>query len=295
MRHTLPPLSSLRAFEAVVRLGSVGAAAAELGRTHGAVSKQIRALQEHAGAPLFDKVGTGLAANAAGRALAAATGAALDGLSEAYGDLQREVRAPGVQVACSATFAMRWLVPHMAGFSQAHPEIAIRLSMTSAREMRDEKDADLVILWDRSAYPPAAQARAIRLADAAFGVVAAPDYPLTRAADGALEAPRRILHDHTTRAWEAWTSGGGAALRAQGDLSFPHTHLCIEAAVSGLGAALVERRLVAQELADGRLVAPAGFIPFADGFAAIPHATRSMSRPTGLFVDWLKTELGRAA
>jgi DNA-binding transcriptional LysR family regulator len=281
--------------EAVVRLGSVGAAAVELGRTHGAVSKQIRTLQEHAGVGLFDKVGTGLAANAAGRALAAATASALDGLSEAYGELLRQVRAPAVTVACSATFAMRWLVPHMAGFSQAHPEITIRLSMTSAREMRDEKDADLVILWDRSAYPAEAQGRAIRLADADFGVVVAPGYPLAWGADGALEVPRRILHDHTARAWGAWTAGGGAQVRAGGDISFPHTHLCIEAALSGLGVVLVERRLVAQELAHGRLVAPAGFIPFADGFAAIPHATRAMTKQTAMFVDWLKAELGAQA
>lgn len=60
MRPRLPPLAALRAFEAVARLGSVSRAAEELGRTHGAVSKQLQALRIDAGAPLFDKVGTGL-------------------------------------------------------------------------------------------------------------------------------------------------------------------------------------------------------------------------------------------
>ena len=290
MPQTLPPLSSLRAFEAVVRLGSVGAAAEELGRTHGAVSKQLKTLQAHAGVSLFDKVGTGLRANAAGLALARATAKALEGLTESYGELLRQVRAPDVRVACSATFAMRWLVPHMAGFSQAHPEIGIRLSMTSAREMRDEKDADLVILWDRSAYPADAQGRAIRLADAAFGVVAAPGYPVRRSGEE-LSLPCRIVHDHTSRAWDAWAADGGLPVTAASELSFPHTHLCIEAALSGLGAALVERRLVAAELADGRLIAPAGFTPFADGFAAIPHATRAMTPQTTVFLAWLKDAL----
>lgn len=291
MRRDLPPLSSLRAFEAVARLGSVGAAAAELGRTHGAVSKQIKALQDHAGLPLFDKVGTGLKANAAGQALAASVGRALDGLAEGYGEVVRQARAPDVRVACSVTFATRWLAPRMAGFSRAHPDIGVRLTMTSAREMRQEKDADLVILWDRSAYPPEARARAIRLADAAFGVVAARTYPLALSRDGALTAPRRIVHDHTARAWEAWADAGGPPLQAEAEISFPHTHLCIEAALSGLGAALVERRLVAAELADGRLVAPAGFLAFGDGFAAIPHAGRAMSRQAEAFVGWLKAEL----
>ena len=64
----LPPLSALRAFEATARLGSVTAAAAELGRTHGAVSRQLRTLQEAAGVPLFDKAGTGLRLNRHGQA-----------------------------------------------------------------------------------------------------------------------------------------------------------------------------------------------------------------------------------
>src|SRR3954464_3544749 len=103
MPRQLPPLSSLRAFEAVARLGSVSRAADELGRTHGTVSKQLRALHGHAGVPLFDKVGTGLKANAAGQTLAAAVGEALDRLAGAYGEVVRDARAPGLQVACSVT------------------------------------------------------------------------------------------------------------------------------------------------------------------------------------------------
>lgn len=286
MAGRLPPLSTLRAFEAVVRLGSVGRAAEELGRTHGAISKQLRSLHADAGLPLFDKAGTGLKANAAGRDLAAAVAQALDSLSDSYARIVSHARAPVVQVACSATFAMRWLVPHMAGFSKAHPDVRIQLSMTSAREMRDERDADLVILWDLAPYPAEDRARAIRLGDAAFGLAAAPGYVATDAG-GRLSAPRLILHDHTRRASELWREGGGADIATGATQTFPHTHLAIEAAVAGLGVALVERRLVQQELNDGRLVAPAGFVTFADGFVAIPHRSRTMSSHSRLFVDWL--------
>lgn len=291
MQRRLPPLATLRAFEAVARTGSVSLAAQELGRTHGAVSKQLRVLHEHAGVPLFDKVGTGLKANDAGRALAASVARALDILSAGYADTLRQARSPGLQIACSATFAMRWLVPHMTGFSQRHPDVRIRLSMTSAREMREERDADLVILWDRGAYPPEDQARAIRLADAAFGPVAAPGYAVEEGADGQLSAACRITHDHTSKAWDQWTGRSGRELRGTSTLSFPHSHLCIEAAVAGMGVALVEQRLVAQELADGRLIAVAGFTDFPDGFAAIPHRQRPLSAETGLFLAWLGSEL----
>lgn len=295
MTNSLPPLSSLRAFEAVVRLGSVSRAAEELGRTHGAVSKQLRTLREHSGLSLLEKSGTGLKPTAAGEALAEAVSQALENLADRYAELRRAARSPGVQVACSATFAMRWLVPHLAGFARAHPDVSIRLSMTSAREMREDRDADLAVLWDRRSYPPEDQARAIRLADAAFGPVIAPGYPLARKRGGKIVAGCRIGHDFTSRAWDLWAAESGLSLTAAKALSFPHTHLCIEAAVAGMGVALVERRLVTQELDQGRLIAPLGFTPFADGFVAIPSRRRVPSAQARLFLRWLATALGKGS
>jgi DNA-binding transcriptional LysR family regulator len=74
-------------------------------------------------------------------------------------------------------------------------------------------------------------------------------------------------------------------------LAFPHTHLCIEAALSGLGVALVERRLIARELQDGLLVAPYGFVPFEGGLRAVPAASRAQAAQAGVFLDWLRGAL----
>lgn len=293
MADRLPPLQTLRAFEAVVRLGSVSRAADELGRTHGAVSKQLRALHEDIGIQLFDKVGTGLVANAAGRELAGAVAQALGALTSRYGEVLRQARSPEVRVACSATFAMGWLVPNLPSFARAHPDVRIRLSMTSAREMRDEQDADLVVLWDRAAYPPEDQARAIRLATSEFGVVAAPGY--AAALDGdRLIASCRILHDHTRGAWDRWSAATGVRVEAPASISFPHTHLCLGAAVAGMGVAIAERRLAIGEISAGRLVAVSDFSAFPEGFAAIPHRTRPLSPEARLFVDWLSAALQAA-
>ncbi len=293
MAARLPPLSALRAFEATARLGSVSAAAAELGRTHGAVSKQLRALQAESGIALFYKAGTGLKPSAAGQRLAAAVGAAFARLGEAYDALIGETRAPGVHVACSASFAMSWLVPNLPHFSALYPDIRIRLSMTSAREMRNEREADLAILWDRAAYPPADRARAIRLADCAFGVIAAPGYPVTRTETG-LFAPCRILHEHTGRAWEAWTAATGLTVEVASALSFPHTHLCVGAAAAGMGIAIAERRLAAAGLSGGALALIGPLAAFDDGFAAIANGARPMSVPTRRFIDWLGPALQAA-
>lgn len=294
MSERLPPLSTLRALEAVARLGSVSRAAEALGRTHGAVSKQIRALQDHAGVAFFEKAGTGLRPTAAGTQLAGAVGQAFAALSQAYEAVAPPARTPALHVACSATFATRWLAPHLGGFARAHPEIRVRLSMTSAREMRHETDADLIVLWDWLAYPEADRARAIRLGDAAFIPVAAPGYPAAIGPDGGLSAPCRIVHEHTSRAWDLWSRRAGRQVAVASTMAFPHSHLCIEAAAAGLGVAIVERRLAERELADGRLVALGEAVPFPEGFAAIPPAARPLSPAARLFVDWLTSELDPA-
>jgi len=289
----LPPLSALRAFEATARLGSVTAAAAELGRTHGAVSRQLRTLQEVAGVPLFDKAGTGLRLNRHGQALLRAVAEAFGTLEAGWRQLLDEAGGPALHVACSATFAMRWLVPRLSEFYQAHPAVRLRLSMTTARELRLE-GADLVVAWDRSAYPAADRARAIPLGAVAFGPVCAPGYPAVLSG-ARLRMPVRIGHDHTMRAWENWEQRSGLVAEHGSELRFPHTHLCIGAAIAGLGVAMVERRLVAEELASGRLVAPCGFTAFAEGWAAVPSAARGNTPAARAFVAWLGTTLAPEA
>ncbi|UPG72797.1 LysR substrate-binding domain-containing protein [Roseomonas gilardii subsp. gilardii] len=278
-------MSTLRAFEATARLGSVTRAAAELGRTHGAVSRQIRSLQEAAGFALFDKAGTGLRLNARGEALLRVVAGALDGLEEGWGRLLDEARGPVLHVACSASFAMRWLVPRLADFQQRHPGVRLRLSMTTAREVRFE-GAELVIAWDRGSYPPAEQARAILFGPVAVGPVCAPFYPVRMEA-GRLRMPVRIAHEYTDRAWDGWAAESGCVAAWEGELRFPHTHLCIGAALAGLGVAVAEQRLVAEDVAAGRLVAPCGFTALPERWGAVPFSDSVETGAGREFVTWL--------
>lgn len=290
MTRRLPPLSALRAFEAVARLGSVTRAGEELGRTHSAVSRQIGALQDHAGVALFDKAGTGLRLNDTGAAFRQVVAAALDALEQGWTRVLDDARGSGLHIACSATFAMRWLVPHLPGFYRQHPELKLRLSMTTAQEIRHQ-DADLVIAWDRRAWPQQDRDRAIPLAGIAFGPVCAPSYPVT-ATHRSLRCAQRITHEYTTQAWALWEAGSGQRIAYDSELQFPHTHLCLEAAVSGLGVALVERRMVRDDIAGGRLVAPCGFTDFTEGLAAIPGFARATTPAARAFLSWITAELG---
>lgn len=287
MRRRLPPLSTLRAFDATARLGSVSRAADELGRTHGAVSRQLRTLQDQLGAPLFDKVGVGLRLNARGEALRAVVADALDRLEAGWA---RAIEGEALHVACSATFATRWLAARLGDFYRQRPEVKVRLSMTSAAEMR-RQGADLVIAWDLETFPPLERARAVRVSTAAFGPVCAPNYSWTPPAAGRLSTPCRIVHDFTSRAWDLWSATTGITVTTAAELSFPHTHLCLEAAVAGQGVALVERRMAADDLASGRLVAPLGFAAFEDGLSVIPAIDITPGSAAAAFMDWLRETL----
>lgn len=285
--RNLPPMSTLRAFEATARTGSVTRAAEELHRTHGAVSRQLRQLQEHAGVELFERDGTGVRLNDHGQAFYDVVRAVFDQLEQGYGRVLDQARGPTLHVACSATFAMRWLVPELADFYRVRPDIRIRLSMTSAREMRTE-GADVVIAWDLSSYPAADRQRAMPLAPVLFGPVCAPAHA-PQIATGV-----RITHDFTSSAWDQWEAKTGQHIAPNGGLTFPHTHLCIQAALAGLGVALVEQRLIRAELDAGALVAPFGFNAFDGGLMAVPaerQARAGTHADIAAFVEWLRERL----
>ncbi|GHG79285.1 LysR substrate-binding domain-containing protein [Pseudodonghicola xiamenensis] len=280
----LPPLSALPAFEATARLGSVTAAAAELGRTHGAVSKQIHHLSDDLGGALFEKSGNGLRLTPRGERLRRTVTPMLDDLSALAETLRAEQDARYVDLRVSATLASRWLIPRLPDFYARHPEIELRLRMSGPQTPQDS-DFDLLISYDRlrGAMREVDQ-RPLGLAQ--YGVVCAPDYPLLRQG-GVWRAPVRLTQPNALQSWEEWMQLSGHALSSEREEIHAHHFLALGAAVAGLGIALAERRLVDEDLAAGRLVAPLGFVAVADGFRAAVMPRAQARRAVGLFLDWL--------
>src|ERR1700744_4164386 len=124
-RRSLPPLNALRAFEAFGRHGKMTTAADELFVTHGAVSRQIRQLEDWLGYALTEGSKTQLRLTADARRLLQATSAAFDLLGQAASP--EPVGGAGVPVACHGPFAIRWLIPRLADFAEHHPDIHIHL------------------------------------------------------------------------------------------------------------------------------------------------------------------------
>ncbi|WP_298818313.1 LysR substrate-binding domain-containing protein [uncultured Roseibium sp.] len=284
----LPPLNALPAFEATVRLGSMTAAAEELGRTHGAVSKQIMHLSEQAGVPLFRKVGAGVTPTSDGKLLAEAARSALGDLERAWTDLKQRSQAPVLDIAVSATFAMRWLMPLMPRFYQRRPDAQVNFRMTGKTRIPDD-EIDVILTWDRLRRGFHDDDDIQVLGDVAFGIVHAPGLEMDIQGKH-LKVRNRCVQQLPGDVWGAYSRLTEITVQAESKTAYEHTFLVIEAALAGFGAALLEKRLVEDELKDGRLIAPFGFQTIEGGFGAILPDGKQPRPLVKVFLDWLQEE-----
>lgn len=286
----LPPLTALPAFEATARLGSVTAAAAELGRTHSAISKQIKHLSEDLGGDLFRKSGTGLVLSARGDALQAAVAPMLRDLGDISEGLRAGPQREELRIAVGATFATRWLTARLPRFYAACPEVELTLLMSglvNGRPRYSGEAFDILLSYDRLRGPIGPGFDLVPLADASYGPVGAPGYAMQT--DGeSWQVEMRFSHTGGPSAWAVWEEISDQRILSPELREYPHHILALEAAAAGMGMALTERRLAAQDLELGRLEAPLGFVTVQDGFlAALP---RTPSEAAGQFLEWLRGE-----
>src|SRR6476659_2655929 len=144
MPRRLPPLSALRPFEAAARLESFTKAAAELHLTHGAVSHQVRALEEHLGTSLFARHGKRVALTAAGRAFAESVRSALGEIARAA-DALRTRRDDRLSVSVLPSFASRWLMPRLIRFMDANPGVEVNVVASTALADFRNDEIDIAI------------------------------------------------------------------------------------------------------------------------------------------------------
>ena len=137
----LPPLNALLTFEVVTRTGSVRAAAGEMLVTPGAVSRQLRLLEDHFGTSLFGRQGRGLTLTPVGRAYDERVSTHFDGLRRATALLQSSSGRSVLRVRSYTAFATRWLIQRLSHFQLDHPQIEVRLSAESGWSEADNFDA----------------------------------------------------------------------------------------------------------------------------------------------------------
>jgi LysR family glycine cleavage system transcriptional activator len=298
MPTALPPLASLRAFEAVARHGSVSRAAAELGVTQPAVTQQLRRLEGFLGLALVERRQGGIALTPAGRGYAARLRHAFDDLRAATGELLPETRRGHiVTVAVLATFAQRWLIPRLVGFQDAHPEVEVRLLTTSRLAELEREDVDLSIRVGDGRWPGLRSERL--MCNEAFPV-ASPGLlarrPLRRAEDLARHVLLRVDAAPRDADWPRWLDLAGIpGLQPVSWLTFANSAQALEAAVAGLGIAIGHTGFVADALAAGRLAAPLAE-KLADLGACYLVSRRTLREDAGSaqFRGWLLAEASAA-
>jgi LysR family transcriptional regulator, glycine cleavage system transcriptional activator len=146
VRRHLPPLNAIKAFEAAARLGSFTRAAEELNVTHGAISRQIRVLEDWLGVRLFQRTSRNAVATRTGTDLLAEAGPALDRLANASQRARSSAQARGsLCVSALPTFAMRWLIPRLPEFQRDHPSLELRIVTASTPAEQFSMDVDAVI------------------------------------------------------------------------------------------------------------------------------------------------------
>jgi len=255
-RSRLPPLNAIKAFEAAARLGSFTRAAEELNVTHGAVSRQIRLLEDWLGTKLFLRTSRNAVPTRAGTELLAEAGPALDRLASVSRRMQSRTRALGLlHVSALPTFAMRWLIPRLPDFQRDHPGLELRIVTASTPAEQFRMDVDAVI--SGPARHPGWVGNGF-LGEARLPVLS-PDLmrklPLRTPAD--LER-HTLLHAATLReAWPRWMAAANVPdLTPARDQVFEHFYFAIQAALEGLGVVMGPLALIGDELRAGRLLAP---------------------------------------
>jgi LysR family glycine cleavage system transcriptional activator len=291
MRRRLPPLSSLRAFEAAARRGSFTAGADELLVTHGAISRQIASLEQWLSTALFDRIGRRVRLTAAGREYLEAMSRAFDGMADATRRLTEANMVKSLTVNALPTFSMRWLLPRLAGFQQRHPDVALRL-VTSDRPLDEVGEPFDVAIRRGPAIWPECEAVPF-LAEWEVPVMSpalAARLPVRVVGD---LAGHTLLHaDTRPGAWRRWLIAAGVPdLSVAGQQRFDHFYLTLQAAADGLGVALGPLPILADELASGRLVAPLdGPRLEARGYWRVTPHNRSHNPAVRDLCDWLDRE-----
>lgn len=285
----LPSLPALRAFEAAARAGSVARAADELFVTPGAISHQIKSLEEQLGYTLFVRQGRGLALTPEGRRLALKLNQMLVEVGRELGAIQQERERPRLTVTAVPSFSARWLAPRLGRFIERHPQIELWVQSSKQVEQLATNGIDLAIRLGPGNWPGV---HAMPFFEEYFVVVASPQLPGELPATPADLAGRLLLRGEG-EPWLPWFQLAGLDWPepTQG-LVFSDSGLIVQAAVDGQGIALARRSLVQDELASGRLLQLFPLtLPFPWRYWLVTANPPPLRPVLQTFVDWLREEM----
>lgn len=295
LRRKLPPLTALTVFEAVARLGGFTRAAAELGVTQAAISRQIHLLEETFGFPLFRRLHRRVELTEKGKQLSSTATTAFNLIAETISDWSREEAEDDLAIAATIAFSHFWLLPRISSFSKAHPNIRLRIITQDNAVKVDGEDVDLAIRFGTGIWPDGDAEFLFH--DEIFPICSA-DYAQEI---GEIEHLGQLTRhplitndtaDPTWTNWAEWFAAFSVPMPSKGlgmHCSF-YTE-AIYAALNGHGIALGWRRLVEDLLTQNRLVRLTNeAIVTQNAYFFIAPRRKARKAAVDLFIDWLKRE-----
>jgi LysR family glycine cleavage system transcriptional activator len=291
MKRRLPSLNALKAFEASARHESFTRAAAELSVTQGAVSQQVKALEEELGVRLFRREHQRLAITETGRDYLGVVRDAFDRLAAGTERMLQRQGSGLLNVSTSPNFAAKWLVHRLGRFSEAHPDIDLRISASIHHVDFAREEVDLAVRHGDGRWPGLDVSRLC--AEELFPVCS----PALLQGPKALKTPADLkrfplLHANDASHWIRWLERAGVTgVNVDKGVVFNQASMVIDAAIQGQGVAMARTALAAWDLLAGRLVRPfplALEAPFAL-WIVCPRATADLPK-IATFRKWLLDE-----
>lgn len=295
----LPPLNALRVFEAAARHLSFTKAAEELHVTPGAVSQQIKALEDFIGAPVFRRRRRTLLLTDEAQASLPILRDAFDRMAEAASLLSPQANTGRLTVSVAPSLAAKWLVPRLNNFHEQNPDIDVWVS--AAMEVVDfsSGEVDLAIRYGGGKYPGVVVEHL--MAESIIPVCS----PRLMTSDRPLKTPQDLAHhallhdgspdnDESCPTWAMWLKAAGVkGVDGARGPKFNQSSLVIEAAVAGKGVALAKSQLALADLEAARLVVPFDLsTPTAFAYYIVHPPSRTQSPHVSAFKTWLHAEAG---
>ncbi|WP_432379002.1 transcriptional regulator GcvA [Duganella sp. P38] len=283
----LPPFTALRAFASAARHLSISRAADELHLTHGAVSHQIKNLEQQLAVRLIARKGRGIVLTPAGAAFAVKLNAALAQLEDVVAEVRADAMHGPLRISALPSFAARWLLPRLPDFRARHPHIDLHLHTTTELADFGRDGLDLAIRYGRGAWPGTA---AEKLMDEELIPVCSPRFNGGRLPAGPEDMRDMPLLRDTHVQWASWFAAMGLTLpEPKNTFVYTDSGLLVQAAVAGQGVALARAVLAGDDLAAGHLVRlPGAALPAGSAYYIVHPAQPPLSANGRAFVAWLR-------
>ncbi len=283
MMKNLPPISALKAFCVAAKYESFTKAAQELNQTHGAISRGVKQLEDYFGVLLFERRNRRLYITEKGNIFAIRMNDILAQMERACEELASKATDQKLSVSCEPSLAMRWLMPRLENFRRQHAGLDIHLSTAGGPVDLAEQGIDIAIRRSDFKWPD--DYWVTPLGKEEIGPVCRPDYVQNHP-----EKQWTLLHTRTRpQAWKDWEILSTQSISPQTEEFFDHFYFSLQAAVAGMGVAIGPRVLVADDIKNGLLVAPFGFVNTPVDYVVLSSKKPQTCEKTNRFITWLQT------